>query len=198
MKINDRLKIIMFKKLNKDLSHVEIIPYEDGSIWFIDRNDKYWYLEFKKNGHLWWRYDFFNRFFQAFSLQRDDYELLIKEWVEDVLNHVVVTTGFPAADGYAVVEDVLNNMVITTGDGFGPSKRQVEDVLNHEVVATRTATGNEIDLVEDVLNHEVVATNYRKSAGNIRLKQILNHKVVTTQGGTGPAVISVEQVLNSK
>ena len=176
MEINDRLKIIMFKKLNKDLSHVEIIPYEDGSIWFIDRNDKYWYLEFKKNGHLWWRYDFFNRFFQAFSLQRDDYELLIKEWVEDVLNHEVVTTLRPRSAARPVVEDVLN----------------------HEVVTTEIRRFPRLLVVEDVLNHEVVATNYRKSAGNIRLKQILNHKVVTTQGGTGPAVISVEQVLNSK
>ena len=129
MEINDRLKRMMFKKLSNDLSHVEIIRY-DGSIWLIDRNDKYWYLEFKKNGHLWWRYDFFNRFFQAFSLQRDDYELLIKEWVVDVLNHEVVTTYRPHSLRKISVEDVLNHKVITTTMDGVVSFLKVEQVLN--------------------------------------------------------------------
>ena len=112
MEINDRLKRMMFKKLSNDLSHVEIIRY-DGSIWLIDRNDKYWYLEFKKNGHLWWRYDFFNRFFQAFSLQRDDYELLIKEWVEEVLNNKVNTTKLGRSSLVWMVGQVLDHKVNT-------------------------------------------------------------------------------------
>ena len=58
MKIDDRLKRIIFKKLSNDLSHVEIIPYKED-IWFIDRNNKYWYLQLEKDGHLWWRWDFF-------------------------------------------------------------------------------------------------------------------------------------------
>ena len=90
MRINDRLKNIIFKKLYNDLSHVEIIPYE-GDIWFIDRNIKYWYLELKNNGKLWWRSNFFDRFFQAFSLERNNYESLIAEWVEEVLNNKVNT-----------------------------------------------------------------------------------------------------------
>jgi hypothetical protein len=91
MEIDDRLKKIIFKKLAKDLSNVEVIPYK-GSIWFIDRDKKYWYLELKDDGTLWWRYDFFERFYQAFSLEHVDYEPLIKEWVKQVLNYKVVTT----------------------------------------------------------------------------------------------------------
>ena len=129
MKINDRLKRIIFKKLVKDLSHAEIIPYED-SIWFIDRNDKYWYLELRNDGYLWWRYDFFDIFFQAFSLERDDYELLIKEWVERVLNQKVNTILPTRAQHPPRVERVLNQKVDTTA--AYPSSRipMVEKVLN--------------------------------------------------------------------
>jgi hypothetical protein len=175
MEINDRLKRIIFKKLVKDLSHAEIILY-DNSIWFIDRNKKYWYLEFKRTGFLWWRYDFFERFFPAFSLDRIDYEPLIAEWVEDVLNHKVTTTS---------------NQIIIIGE-------MVEDVLKHKVNTTRNGPGAATDRIEEVLNHKVVATNYRKSAGNIRLKQILNHKVITTYWVRYNNDSKVEQVLNSK
>ncbi len=107
MEINDRLKKIIFKKLAKDLSHVEVIPYK-GSIWFIDRDRKYWYLELKDYGTLCWRYSFFDIFFQAFSLEHDDYEPIIKEWVEQILNQKVNTTSQNFAS-LALVEQVLNS-----------------------------------------------------------------------------------------
>jgi hypothetical protein len=108
MELDDRLKKFIFKKLSKDLSHVEIIPY-NNTIWFIDRNDKYWFLELKNIGQLWWRYDFFDRFFQTFSLKRVDYEPLIKEWVKQVLNYKVVTTGAIRCPQHLMVEEVLNS-----------------------------------------------------------------------------------------
>ena len=129
MEINDRLKRVIFKRLAVHLSHVEIIPYED-SIWFIDRNDKYWYLELRTDGYLWWRYDFFDQFFQAFSLERNDYELLIKEWVEQVLNHKVITTIAVRRDVRFLVEQVLNNKVITTIPMLNSIFSKVEEVLN--------------------------------------------------------------------
>ena len=61
--ISDGLKQVIFKKLYMDLKGVEIIPY-NNSIYFIDREKKYWYFEYEKNGELWWRYGFF---FQIFS-----------------------------------------------------------------------------------------------------------------------------------
>ena len=60
--VSDRLKDIVFKKLYKELSKVEIIPYKD-SVYFIDRDNKYWYFEYEKSNKLWWRYDFFINFF---------------------------------------------------------------------------------------------------------------------------------------
>ena len=108
MEIDDRLKKFIFKKLAKDLSHVEVIPYK-GSIWFIDRDKKYWYLELKDDGTLWWRYDFFDRYFMAFSLEQYDYERIIKEWAEQILNRKVNTTSQNFSSSSALVELILNS-----------------------------------------------------------------------------------------
>jgi hypothetical protein len=151
MEINDRLKKVIFKKLYNDLSHIEIIPYED-SIWFIDRDKKYWYLEFKNNGHLWWRHGYFNRFFIAFSLERIDYEPIIAEWVEDVLNNKVITTQTPPRYLPGEVEDVLNNKVITTQRAGLLRDELVEDVLNNKVITTLNVERICDAEVEQVLN----------------------------------------------
>jgi hypothetical protein len=108
MEIDDRLKKFIFKKLANDLFNVEVIPYK-GSIWFIDRDNKFWYLELKDDGTLWWRYDFFERFFQVFSLEQKDYERIIKEWVEKVLNRKVNTTSQNFASASSLVELILNS-----------------------------------------------------------------------------------------
>jgi hypothetical protein len=129
MEIDDRLKKFIFKKLAKDLSHVEVIPYED-SIWFIDRDNNYWYLQLKKNGHLWWRLDFFDIFFQIFSLDRDVYEPIIIEWVEQILKRKVNTTRglmYPHLTG---VKQILKQNVNTTSKVLIPLQLPMENILN--------------------------------------------------------------------
>ena len=84
--MNERLKRIIFKKLDQDLGQAEIIVDDNKSIWFIDRANKYWYLELRSSGTLWWRYSFFRDFFPLFGLERIEYEPVIAEWVEEVLN----------------------------------------------------------------------------------------------------------------
>jgi hypothetical protein len=91
--MNERLKRIIFKKLDQDLGHAEIIVDDDKSIWFIDRANKFWYLELRTSGTLWWRYSFFRDFFPLFGLERLEYEPVIAEWVEEVLKRGVSSTG---------------------------------------------------------------------------------------------------------
>ena len=93
--VNERLKNSIKKKLTRDLSHAEIILDDDGTIWFIDRENNYWYLELKKSGNLWWRWKFFSEFFHFFSMERSEYEPIIAEWAEEVLNFKVVSTDSP-------------------------------------------------------------------------------------------------------
>ena len=83
--MHSRLKKIIFNKLYEYLKNAEIIHFEN-SIWFIDREKKYWYLQYRKSGLLLWRYQFFNNFFLLFSMDRSKYERVIVEWVEEVLN----------------------------------------------------------------------------------------------------------------
>ena len=108
MIITDRLKQLIFKHLYKELGNCEIIPY-NNSIWFINRDNKYWYFEFDKDGTLWWRYDFFNSFFQIFSMESGDFCPILSSWVEEVLNHKVSTTESNENFVGVMVEEVLKN-----------------------------------------------------------------------------------------
>jgi hypothetical protein len=105
--IDNRLKKIIFKKLTSDLSHVEVIPYDEGT-WFIDRDNKYLFL-YLSNESLWWRYDFFENFFSAFSLKQKEYEPIIIEWVKEMLNVSIEKTDIMYGQYNPEVEEVLNN-----------------------------------------------------------------------------------------
>ena len=105
--MNDKLKKLIFKKLYDDLADAEVIECI-GSIWFIDREEKYWYLEYEKSGKLWWRYQFFLNFFNLFSIEQNEYELIIKNWVEEVLNCKIDITKPDLGEQPHAVDKVLN------------------------------------------------------------------------------------------
>jgi hypothetical protein len=89
--MNIRLKKRIFDRLYEVLKDAEIIDCGD-SIWFIDRDKEYWYLEYKKRiGKLYWRYKFFTEFFQLFGTEQNEFNTFIKPWVEEVLNCKVKT-----------------------------------------------------------------------------------------------------------
>jgi len=112
--MHERLKKIIFKKLDQDLGHAEIIVDDNNSIWFIDRGNKYWYLELKSVGVLWWRYSFFNDFFPLFGMERKEYEPVIAEWVEEVLKRGVSSTNGSSRWRKSPVEEVLKHGVSST------------------------------------------------------------------------------------
>ena len=128
--MNIRIKKRIFDKLYEDLKHAEIIDCE-GSILFIDREKKYWYLEYQQErGLLWWRYDFFTNFFLLFSMEQSQYEKVIAEWVEEVLNCKVDTTRLIWNVSRYKMEEVLNCKVDTTDLSTGTGAIAVEEVLN--------------------------------------------------------------------
>ena len=152
--IHDRLKQIIFKKLYKDLSHVEIIPHEK-SIWFIDREEKYWYLEYEKPDMLWWRWGYFTDFFTLFSIETEEFKWVLSEWVEEVLNCKVKT---PIQQEWALsnmVEEVLNCKVKTPLFLPGVYTNQVEEVLNYKVNTHVEANAPYQVKVEEVLDYNV-------------------------------------------
>lgn len=132
--MDERLKKIIFKKLYGDLSGVELIPH-NNSIWFIDREKKYWYLRYDAQGLLYWRFDFFINLFELFSLEMSDFEPIVGEWVEEVFSgrYKVNETYQFQPFGISEVERVTNLKVKSYGfinDGlfFG-----LQPVLNCEV-----------------------------------------------------------------
>ena len=193
--MNKRIKQIIFDKLYKDLSHVEIIPHKD-SVWFIDRKEKYWYLEYKKNGALYWRWQFFPKYFNLFSLEEDEFEPIISEWVEEVLNCKVVAPAELNVLRRMGVEEVLNCKVVTSISPAVPLSSWVEEALNCKVVKpsfTRKYSG-----VEEVLNYKVVMPSMASIPSTSKVEEALNCKV-TTQGAIGELHFSlVDQVLNAK
>ena len=197
MIITDRLKQIIFKQLYRELGDCEIIPH-NGSIWFINRDNKHWYLELDKSGTLWWRYDFFNSFFQIFSMSSGDFCPVLSSWVEDVLNHKVSTTVTGSGVEIMMVEDVLNHKVSTTCDVKVRVPWKVEDVLSHNVKVSTTTILKypEHSLVEKVLNHKVSTTNFECYNPLIVVEKVLNHRVSTTSSYFQATSKKVEEVLN--
>ncbi len=151
MKISNGLKQVIFKKLYEDLSNVEIIPHKD-SFWFIDRQNEFWYFEYEKSGTLWWRYFFFKSFFDLFSLESAEFQPIISEWVEEVLNCKVETTVHEGIQQNRKVEEVLNCKVEKTVGYPLETPVVVEEVLKYKVESTFLEYPNIKDSVEEVLN----------------------------------------------
>ena len=180
MKVTDKLKQVIFKRLYKELGNVEIIPY-NNSVWFIDRENTYWYLNLSNGGCLYWRYSFFPSFFTFFSLGQSEFEPIISEWVEEVLNHKVKTSTFDLTWKPLEVEEVLNHKVDATDGGFIFSKGLVEDVLNHKVKTSSPWNNDGEFVVGKVLNHKVETTIPKEKDWIPEVEKVLNHKVETTK-----------------
>jgi hypothetical protein len=209
--MNPRLKKIIFDKLNEDLSTVEIIVAENKSIWFIDRANKYWYFELEKSGKLWWRYEFFIDFFILFSLKTDEFQPLLSEWVEGVLNCRVSATLWDGGGARWAVEGVLNCRVSATIGDHAIALNQVEGVLNCGVNTIIPGDWNSGEAVEGVLNQGIVTSvevglagsgvtegilrhGYRK--GSRKVEEVLNREVDTNTEGRYNKPRQVDKVLN--
>jgi hypothetical protein len=150
--VSDKLKQLIFNRLYKELGNAEIIPHKN-SIWFINREEKYWYFELENNGNLYWRYNYFTNFFSWFSLEPNQFEPIISEWVDEVLNHKVSTTIYLKSLFCKRVEEVLNHKVSTTKVSLYQSWYLVEEVLNHRVNTTGLSAYDYNEMVEEVLNN---------------------------------------------
>ena len=215
--ISDRTKQFIFNALIKDLSNVEIIRH-DNSLWFIDREKKYWYLELVKTGKLYWRYQFFTEFFEMYSIERSVYEPIIREFVELVLNNRITTTAAAERKSKNRLEDALNsgnppfliagsipntsmdlvldNGITSTHEIVGLSNDIVDSVLNNGITSTEVEFGvfrNEI--VEDVLNNGVTSSRPANKSLTI-VDSVLTNGVTNITSLSLPYDSTVNLVLN--
>lgn len=156
--ISNRLRDIVFKKLYKDLGHVEIIRNGD-SIWFIDRESKFWYFNYIiDTNKLWWRGYFFSDFFNFFSINQSEFVPIISEWVEEVLNSKVDTTICSYNLLISKVEETLNCKVDTTKERLERFIFKVDEVLDYQVDTTKRESFKMTKKVDEVLNYKVEST----------------------------------------
>ena len=198
--MNERLKRIIFKKLDQDLGQAEIIVDDNKSIWFIDRANKFWYLELRSSGTLWWRYSFFRDFFPLFGLERLEYEPVIAEWVEEVLKRGVSSTNPNAYLNKLPVEEVLKHEVFSTLQSKIDYQNQVEEVLKREVSSTLHREFPLMDGgVEEALKRGVSSTQRNHMNDCDEMEEALKRGVYSTQCNVGlQGSRPVEEVLKPK
>ena len=198
--MNERLKRIIFKKLDQDLGQAEIIVDDNKSIWFIDRANKFWYLELRSSGTLWWRYSFFRDFFPLFGMERLEYEPVIAEWVEEVLKRGVSSTYIEGDNLEVLVEEVLKHGVFSTLQSKIDYQNQVEDVLKREVSSTLHREFPLMDGgVEEALKRGVSSTQKNHMNDCDEMEEALKRGVYSTQCNVGlQGSRPVEEVLESK
>jgi hypothetical protein len=172
--VTNKLKEIIFKKLYKDLSHVEIITYEND-IWFIDRDDKYWFFKYDSTGRLWWRRIYFNNFFTLFSLSSTEFVPIISSWVEEVLNSKVNRTN---------------------QGGVAISSNRMNEVLNNKVNRTISSSNSDTHLVGDVLDNYNNEPSFEEDVKKFfEVDEVLKYKVKLTPSFILDKQPEVENVL---
>ena len=197
--VGEKLKNIIYKQLNKDLGHVEIIPFNE-SIFFIDRENKYWYFELTKTGLLWWRYEYFTSFFSIFSLEKEEFEKILACWVEEIMNCMVNLVLHKSWNPVDTVEEVLNCKVSTTRGRIVQQLMYVEEVLNCKVSTTYRGSIEHRRCVEEVLNCKVSTTTQSHLANYQFVEEVLKYNISSTKGHVHDFVqeIMVEEALNYK
>jgi hypothetical protein len=196
--MNERLKRIIFKKLDQDLGHTEIIVDDSKSIWFIDRANKFWYLELRSSGTLWWRYSFFRDFFPLFGLERLEYEPVIAEWVEEVLKRGVPSTTYLELKRILEVEEVLKREVSSTLQSKIAYHNQVEEVLNSRVDTTLAMNFAFPPGVEEALKRGVSSTQRNHMNDCDELEEALKRGVSSFLNFDTPRNREVGRALNNK
>ena len=204
--LSDKIKNIIFEYILDELHKVEIIYYRD-SIWFIDRENRYWYFEYHKvDKHLWWRWSNFTTALTMFSMEAEKEQYLLGELVNMILtkkqnleskypNKIFKTIG-SVMNFEDNVEVVLKNEVKTT-DGHGWKPRfVVDEVLNNEVETTSASDIAISQGLGGVLNNEVETTRPRGSFFGVLEDEVLNNEVETTQSALAHYGAMVDDVLN--
>jgi hypothetical protein len=174
------------------LGQAEIIVDDNKSIWFIDRANKYWYLELRSSGTLWWRYTFFNDFFPLFGMVREEYEPVIAEWVEEVLKRGVSSTLTDILMELRTMEEVLKCNVSSTFGSKTANILGVKEVLKREVYSTQCNVGLQGSRpVEEVLESKAPPTTVDNLSAVVTMEKVLSLKA-----GVRECKMKMKKILN--
>jgi hypothetical protein len=198
--VTNKLKEVIFKKLYKDLSHIEIITY-GNDIWFIDRNDKYWFFKYDSTGRLWWRRIYFNNFFTLFSLTSTEFVPIISSWVEEVLNYKVNSAKQGGVViSYNKMEEVLNSSINNPPFEEDVKKFfEVDEVLKYKVKLTPSFIQDKQPEVENVLKHTVKSSLSNQWFLEDVAKDVLSYTVYNTSSWIlTPNIITLNHIFDNE
>ena len=198
--VTNKLKEVIFKKLYKDLSHIEIITY-GNDIWFIDRNDKYWFFKYDSTGRLWWRRIYFNNFFTLFSLTSTEFVPIISSWVEEVLNYKVNSAKQGGVViSYNKMEEVLNSSINNPPFEEDVKKFfEVDEVLKYKVKLTPSFIQDKQPEVENVLKHTVKSSLSNQWFLEDVAKDVLSYTVYNTRSWIlTPDIITLNHIFDNE
>ncbi len=206
--LSKKIKNIIFEYLLDEIHKVEIIYYRD-SIWFIDRENRYWYFEYHKvDKHLWWRWSHFTTALTMFSMEAEKEQYLLGELVNIILtkkqnleskypNKIFKTVGSVMNFGDKV-DEVLNSEVETTLHRRLDRRYQVDEVLNNEVETTDGYGWKPRFVVDEVLNNEIETTEMHLTPRQWKVDDVLNNEVETTSGSDIAISQGLGEVLNNE
>jgi hypothetical protein len=199
MSYPNKFKQGFIDRVEKKLRDCEIIynPKTKG-IWFINREERYWYLEYKiETNYLWWRYEFFNQLKELFCMPNEVFNEIISEWVENILNCNVLSTRDRFIAFNYELEDTLNCEVLSTDYSIDAEVYSVKETLNCKVLSTSGAVPSAITEVEETLNCKVLTTNYYDNQLTKGVEETLNCKINRVDYGLSQH-LNIEDTLNLK
>lgn len=85
MFLHESLKKFILQRLKSDLSDKELYAY-GRELWVIDRDMSSWFLYIDCSGNLWYNQIFFNNYFKLFSLEKKQFDIILKSWFEKKFN----------------------------------------------------------------------------------------------------------------
>jgi hypothetical protein len=189
--VNPKLAKIAMGKLYDDIKDAEVIPYR-SSVWIIDRKNKYWYIEYRDGGAMYWRRDFFQDFFNIFSMKDKDFEPLLVTMMEDILNNYKDILKNIEKPEYTSVEDDLrkNNgdtFISPTSLGYNTG---YEDIPNQKVTSSDPSYNRETHTVGSILKNSTTSPK-------TDVEDVLKHKVKTSMAGFLTSTTPFDKALKS-
>jgi hypothetical protein len=111
--------------------------YSEGSIWLINPETEKWMLELEKSGELWYYTKTSDTFSMYLNMEKSDFELFIKIWVEDALKREVISKRVVYSYSSGRVEVPLEKRekrvvpTVAIHAAHSPRVNEVEDALKN-------------------------------------------------------------------
>ena len=161
--MKDRLRKVQFKYLDylfENTYGVKSKFYPDST--FFKKDDKV-ILELEKSGTLWVLYSVWGSISDTFSLQYEETQQLIKEWMESQLKQGEVAPFLKKGTRFFSMESQLKLGEVTQIPSWLVMKQQVEAQIKKEEVTPKSIFPCKILMVEAQIKKEEVTPQIRET-----------------------------------